>query len=166
MFSKSDFSENQLKNNEKFMRIALNLAKKSMRENEVPVGAVVVCNNKIIGCGRNRKEKLNNPILHAEIIAIENACKNLCSWRLINCDIFVTLEPCPMCAGAIINSRINKLIFATEDLKSGSVKSVINLFDLPFNHKPIVISGVLQKESSEILSNFFKSRRKNKHISN
>ncbi len=144
---------------EQFMLEALNEAKKAGTELEVPVGAVIVQENKIIATGRNRREKSNNAISHAEIEAIESACKVLNSWRLINCDLYVTLEPCPMCAGAIINSRISKVIYGAPDPKAGSCGSVINLFDLPYNHKPQVISGVLKQECSAVLSEFFKSLR-------
>ena len=144
---------------EQFMLEALNEAKKAGTVLEVPVGAVVVRENKIIATGRNRREKSNSAISHAEIEAIESACKILNSWRLINCDLYVTLEPCPMCAGAIINSRVSKVIYGAPDPKAGSCGSVINLFDLPYNHKPQVISGVLKQECSAVLSEFFKSLR-------
>ena len=146
-------------NYEFFMQEALSLAKISLKENEVPVGAVVVKDGKIIGRGRNRREQLKNALSHAEIEAINDACKNLSSWRLVGCDIYVTLEPCPMCAGAIINARINKVIYGANDKKMGAVSSVISTFDLDFNHRPKVISSVMEKECSEILSDFFKSLR-------
>lgn len=145
----------------KYMSLAIQEAKKSELELEVPVGAVIVHKNQIISRGRNRRENLKNSLLHAEIEAIYIACKKLDSWRLLDCSIYVTLEPCAMCAGAIINSRIGKLCYGAHDPKSGSCGSVINLFDLPYNHKPEVISGVLEKECSELLSNFFKKLRKN-----
>lgn len=144
-----------------YMSLAIQEAKKSELELEVPVGAVIVHKNQIISRGRNRRENLKNSLLHAEIEAIYIACKKLDSWRLLDCSIYVTLEPCAMCAGAIINSRIGKLCYGAHDPKSGSCGSVINLFDLPYNHKPEVISGVLEKECSELLSNFFKKLRKN-----
>ena len=100
-----------------------------------------------------------NALLHAEIDAIYHACKFLDSWRLLDCSIYVTLEPCAMCAGAIINSRISKVFYGASDYKSGSCKSVVNLFELPYNHKPEVISGVLESECSSLLSNFFKKLR-------
>lgn len=142
-----------------FMKEALSLAKLSLKENEVPVGAVVVKDGKIVGKGRNRREQLKNALSHAEIEAINDACKNLSSWRLEGCDLYVTLEPCPMCAGAIINARINKVIYGAKDAKMGAVSSVISTFDLDFNHRPKVVSSVLEKECSEILSDFFKSLR-------
>lgn len=146
-------------NYNKYMSKALELAKISLSENEVPVGAVIVKDNKIVGVGRNRREQLKNTLSHAEIEAINNACKNLGSWRLDGCDLYVTLEPCPMCAGAIINARINKVIYGAKDEKIGAVRSVISMFDLDFNHRPKVVSSVLEDESSKILSDFFKSLR-------
>ncbi len=142
-----------------FMRLAIEEAKRSEEELEVPVGAVIVKNNEIISKGRNRREMSKNALLHAEIEAIYNACKFLDSWRLLDCSIYVTLEPCAMCAGAIINSRISKVFYGTSDYKSGSCKSVVNLFDLPYNHKPVVVYGVLESECSKLLSNFFKKLR-------
>lgn len=142
-----------------YMNEALLLAKKSLVENEVPVGAVIVKDGEIVGRGRNKRERLKNALSHAEIEAINDACKNLSSWRLDNCDMYVTLEPCPMCAGAIINARINKVIYGAKDAKMGAVSSVISTFDLDFNHRPKVVSSVLEKECSEILSDFFKSLR-------
>lgn len=142
-----------------FMSEALKLAKISFDENEVPVGAVIVKNNKIIGKGRNRREQLKNALSHAEIEAINDACENLHSWRLDGCDMYVTLEPCPMCAGAIINARINKVIYGAKDESMGAVRSNISMFDLDFNFRPKVVSSVLEEECSRILSDFFKSLR-------
>ena len=144
---------------EKYMKIALELANESLSENEVPVGAVVVKDGKVVGKGRNRREKLNNALSHAEIVAINDACNTLESWRLDDCDLYVTLEPCPMCAGAIINARINKVIYGAKDENGGAVSSVISMFDLDFNHRPKVVSSVLEKECSKILTDFFKSIR-------
>ena len=143
-----------------YMKKALEQAQLSYQENEVPVGAVIVHKNRIISVGRNRRERSRNALSHAEIEAINSACKVLDSWRLIDCDIYVTLEPCPMCAGAIINSRIRKVIFGTSDLKSGSCGSVLNLFSFPYNHTPEIISGVMEIECSNILRAFFKNLRK------
>ena len=142
-----------------FMSEALKLAKISFDENEVPVGAVIVKNNKIIGKGRNRRERLKNALSHAEIEAINDACENLHSWRLDGCDMYVTLEPCPMCAGAIINARINKVIYGAKEESMGAVRSNISMFDLDFNFRPKVVSSVLEEECSRILSDFFKSLR-------
>lgn len=150
---------------EYYMKIAIDLAKSAANLNEVPVGAVVVkkSTGEIIGKGYNRREVDKSSLAHAEIIAIKQASERLGGWRLIECELFVTLEPCPMCAGAIINSRIERVVFGTHDLKAGSCSSVVNLFELPYNHKPVVISGVLQEECSAILSDFFKELRKRKN---
>lgn len=149
--------------NKTYMKLALEEAKKAYKIDEVPVGAIIVYKDEVIASGYNQREIKNNSLAHAEILAINQACIYLNSWRLIDCEMYVTLEPCPMCAGAIINSRISKLIYSTQDLKSGSVHSILNMFDLPFNHKPEVISNVLADESSELLKDFFKKlRMKNK----
>lgn len=145
-----------------FMKEALILAEISAGEGEVPVGAVVVCDGKIVGTGRNRRETEKNSLCHAEIEAINNACKNLGGWRLFKCDLYVTLEPCPMCAGAIINSRIKNVYFGASDYKNGACGSVVNLFQLDFNHKPNFESGILETECSEILTRFFKNLREKK----
>lgn len=142
------------------MKEALKEAKKAAEESEVPVGAVIVHKDKIIARGRNRRETSKNALFHAEIEAINNACKKLNSWRLIGCTLYVTLEPCPMCAGAIINSRISEVIYGANDPKAGSCDSVTDLFSLPYNHKPIVTSGVLKDECAKILTEFFKNLRK------
>lgn len=149
-------------NDEFFMREALRLAEQSAAEGEVPVGAVVVADGKIVGTGRNRREKDKNALAHAELEAINEACRALGGWRLWQCDMYVTLEPCPMCTGAIINSRIKRLVYGAKDYKAGSCESVINLFDLPYNHKPQVISGFMQDECSKILTDFFKELRNKK----
>ena len=141
------------------MKIALSLADEAAREGEVPVGAVVTRNGEIVGTGRNRREKEKNALCHAEIEAIDSACKKLGGWRLWECEIFVTLEPCPMCSGAIINSRIRKVTFGAYDKKAGCCSSVINLFDLPFNHKPEIEGGFMEEECAEKLSVFFKKLR-------
>lgn len=144
------------------MRQALELAKQASDEGEVPVGAVVVCEGKVVGTGRNRREKEKNALCHAEIEAIDNACKTLGGWRLHKCDLYVTLEPCPMCSGAVINSRIKRLVYGAADKKAGCARSVTNLFDMPFNHKPEVVSGVLEEECSSLLQDFFRELRKSK----
>lgn len=143
-----------------FMEAALNLARLSAEEDEVPVGAVVVRNGEIVGEGRNRREKDKTAVAHAEIEAIENACRKLGGWRLWECELYVTLEPCPMCAGAIINSRIKRVVFGAYDPKAGSCGSVINLFELPYNHKPPVEGGFMQEECSKLLTDFFADMRK------
>lgn len=147
---------------EEYMKIALELAKQAYKLNEVPVGAIVVkkTTGEIVGRGYNRREIDKNPLAHAEIAAIKEAAETLGGWRLLDCEMFVTLEPCPMCCGAIINSRIERVVFGAFDAKSGSAESIIKIFELPFNHKPDVVSGILQKECSEILSDFFAELRK------
>lgn len=145
-----------------FMKYALELAKQSADEGEVPVGAIVVCDGKIVGEGRNRREVVKNALHHAEIEAIDNACKNLGGWRLWKCDLYVTLEPCPMCAGAIINSRIKNVYFGAKDEKNGAVVSAAQLFDMNFTHKPLYEGGIMGDECAKILSDFFKDLRKKK----
>lgn len=145
---------------EEFMEYALNEAKKAQEIGEVPVGAIIVKNDEIISSGYNKRETQNNALCHAEIEAINSACNKLNSWRLTDCDLYVTLEPCPMCTGAIINSRINRVVFGTRDSKAGSCGSVINLFELSYNHRPKVICGILESECSKLLSEFFKNLRK------
>lgn len=147
-----------------YMTLALAEAQKAYKIGEVPVGAVIVRkkDGEIVGRGYNRREIDKNPLSHAEISAINEAAEKLGGWRLIGCDIYVTLEPCPMCCGAIINSRIERVIYGAADLKSGSVKSVQNMFEMPYNHKPEILGGVLKMECSEILSEFFRELRNRK----
>lgn len=144
------------------MQKALQLAKISAAEGEVPVGAIIVKGDEIVGTGRNRREYGKNALYHAEIEAIDNACKTLGGWRLWECDMYVTLEPCPMCAGAIINSRIKTVYYGASDLKAGSFGSVVDFNSLPYNHKPEIVSGVMQDEAREMLSDFFKGLREKK----
>lgn len=146
-----------------FMNLAIEQAKISASELEVPVGAVIVRNGEVISVGRNRREIGKNALAHAEIEAIDLACKKLGGWRLWECEMFVTLEPCPMCTGAIINSRIRRLVFGASDYKAGSCGSVVNLFNLPYNHKPEVVSGFMQEECSALLTEFFADLRKRKN---
>lgn len=146
-------------NKEYYMNYALNLARLSAEEGEVPVGAIVVCDGKIVGEGRNKRETVKNALHHAEIEAINEACKNLGGWRLWKCDMYVTLEPCPMCAGAIINSRIERVVQGAKDPKAGSCGSVVDLFSLPYNHRPSLVSGVLEDDCREQLQAFFRSLR-------
>ena len=147
-----------------YMRKALELAELAAGQGEVPVGAIVVkrSTGEIVGRGFNRREYGRSPITHAEIVAIETASRKLGGWRLIDCELYVTLEPCPMCAGAIINSRIQRVVFGAADPKAGSCGSVVNLFELPYNHKPQLVGGVLKEECADILSRFFRQRRENK----
>ena len=144
------------------MQKALELARESALEGEVPVGAVIVKGDEIVGTGRNRREYGKNALYHAEIEAIDNACKALGGWRLWQCDMYVTLEPCPMCAGAIINSRIKTVYYGANDLKAGSFGSVADFNTLPYNHKPEIVSGVMQDEARDMLSDFFKGLREKK----
>lgn len=144
------------------MQNALLLAAQAANEGEVPVGAVIVRNGEIIACGRNRREERKNALCHAEIEAINNACAALGGWRLFDCDLYVTLEPCPMCAGAVINARLRRVIYGASDKKAGSCGSITNLFNLPYNHSPELIGGVMEQECSEILKEFFKQLRKKK----
>ena len=141
------------------MMEAISLAKEAGEMGEVPVGAVIVKNGEIIARGKNERESKQNALSHAEIEAINNACKNTGSWRLEDCEMYVTLEPCPMCAGAIINSRIKTLIFGAYDSKMGSIDSVINLCDLPYNHKVEVYGGIMEDECLDLLKSFFKTLR-------
>ncbi len=147
---------------EKFMKAALALAHRAAEEGEVPVGCVVVCDGKIVGRGRNRRETKKNALHHAEIEAIGKACKKLGGWRLHRCDLYVTLEPCPMCAGAIINARIRTVYYGAPDEKAGSCGTLVNLFELDYNHKPAVVSGVRGEECAQVLRDFFRALRARK----
>ena len=142
------------------MKMAIEIAKKSAAQGEVPVGAVVVRDGEIIGKGRNRREVCGNALAHAELEAINEACRFLGGWQLVGCSLYVTLEPCPMCAGAIINSRIERVVQGAMNPKAGSCGSVINLFELPYNHRPEIISGVCADECSALLKMFFRTLRK------
>lgn len=144
------------------MKIAIEQAKIAASMGEIPVGAVVVSDGNIISTGYNKREMLNNSLAHAEIVAIDSACRELNSWRILNSTLYVTLEPCAMCAGAIINSRIEKVVFGAFDPKAGSFGSLVNLSDLCYNHRPQIVSGVCEKECAGLLSNFFKELRKKK----
>lgn len=147
----------------KFMKQALKEAKKAYEKLEVPVGAVIVKDGKIIAKAHNLKETKTDTTKHAEILAIQKASKKLESWRLLDCEMYITLEPCSMCAGAIINSRIKKIYIGTLDEKTGAAGSVLNLFeDYKFNHKVEVEKGVMQEECENILKDFFKMLRKYK----
>ena len=149
------------KTNEYYMRQALNEAEKAYKKLEVPVGAIIVKNGKIIARAHNQKEEKKDTTRHAEILAIQKASKKLQSWRLIDCEMYVTLEPCSMCAGAIINSRIKKVYIGALDEKTGAAGSVFNLFnDYTFNHKVETEKGILKDDCEKILKNFFKELRK------
>ena len=150
-------------NYEFFMKEAIALAREAASEGEIPVGCVIVHDGKIIGKGRNRRETDKNALAHAEIEAINEACRMLGGWRLPSCTIYVTLEPCPMCAGAIINARIENAVIALADSKSGALGSVINLNNYPLNHKVSLTHGVLCDEVREIMQDFF-ARLRTKRI--
>ena len=145
--------------NREYMREALAEAKKAEAKGEVPVGAVIVKDGKIIARGHNLREEKQNALSHAEIECINEACKVLGTWRLEGCKMYVTLEPCPMCTGAIINSRISTLVFGAYDSKAGCIDSVINLCDYPFNHRPEIYGGIMEEECKEILTEFFNKMR-------
>lgn len=145
------------------MRLALLEADKASKIFEVPVGAIIVQDGKVIGTGYNKRESLKDPTAHAEIIAIREASQNLGGWRLLNSTMYVTIEPCAMCAGAILNSRIERLVIGARDYKMGCCGTVVNLLNNPsFNHKVKVEWGVLKEECSQIIKDFFKELRKNK----
>ena len=142
-----------------YMRHALALAQKAAQIDEVPVGALIVRDGKIISRAYNKRETAKNPAAHAELLAIAKAAKKLGGWRLSGCSLYVTLEPCPMCAGAIVNARIPRVVFGAADPKAGALGSVYNLAEGKLNHTPEVVSGVLQKECGDILSDYFKNKR-------
>ena len=151
------------KNKEYFMKEALKEAKKAYKKLEVPVGAVIVKDGKIVAKAFNQKEGKKSPTKHAEIIAIERACKKIENWRLNECDIYVTLEPCPMCAGAIMNARIKKIYIGAMEEKSGACGSKINILkDYDFEIKVDIENNVMEDECKKILKDFFKEIRKNK----
>ena len=143
-----------------FMAQALILAKNAEKHGDVPVGAVIVYRDKIIAKGQNKREEDKNSLLHAEIEAIDGACSHLGSKYLTDCTLYVTLEPCPMCTGAIINSRIERVVFGAYDEKAGCMGTLTDMTSLPFNHKPEIIGGYMEKECSEVLSKFFEKIRK------
>ena len=142
-----------------FMEEALKLAKEAFDDGEVPVGCVIVRGEEIVGRGRNRREKDKSALSHAEVEAIADACRTLGGWRLWECTLYVTLEPCPMCAGAIINARIPRVVYGGKDVRFGACGSVTDLFAMPFNHRPQVETGLLEQECLELLQEFFQSLR-------
>lgn len=148
--------------NKEYMLKAIELARRCYESDDVPVGAVIVKDGEIIGKGYNRREKDGDPTAHAEILAIKEAAEAVGSWHLEDCELYVTLEPCPMCAGAIINSRIKRVVFGAYEPKSGSAsaESVVNLFNLPYNHTPEVYGGICEKNCAELLTEFFKEKRR------
>ncbi len=147
---------------EAFMDLALSLAAEAAAEGEVPVGCVIVRGGVVIGTGRTRRETDRNALAHAEIEAIDAACRALHGWRLTGCTLYVTLEPCPMCAGAILNARISRVVYGAKDAKAGAMGSVLNVNAYPLNHKTETTAGVRGKACAEILTSFFRARRTNK----
>ena len=142
-----------------YMEEALALAREAAQDGEVPVGCVIVRNGQIVGRGRNRRETGKTALGHAEIEAISEACRTLGGWRLWDCTLYVTLEPCPMCAGAIVNARIPRVVFGASDSKCGACGSVCDLFSMDFNHHPEVCSGVREAEASELLQEVVRDLR-------
>ena len=142
-----------------FMAEALALAREAFDDGEVPVGCVIVREGEIVGRGRNRREKGKSALAHAEIEAIGQACEKLGGWRLWQCTLYVTLEPCPMCAGAIINARIPRVVYGASDAKCGAARSVCSLFSMEFNHHPAVEAGILEEECGSLLTEFFQKLR-------
>ena len=142
-----------------FMDVALELAAEAARDGEVPVGCVIARDGQIVGRGRNRREKSRNALSHAEVEAIHEACSTLGGWRLWDCVLYVTLEPCPMCAGAIINARIPRVVYGASDDKCGACGSVCDLTTMSFNHHPVVERGVRQQEAAALLQDFFQNLR-------
>ncbi len=142
------------------MREAIALAREAAAAGEVPVGAVVVRGEEIVGRGRNRREADKTALAHAELEAIADACRTLGGWRLWQCTLYVTLEPCPMCAGAVINARLPRLVYGAADPKAGSCGSLVDLFSIPYNHHPAVTSGVLADECAQLLRDFFRALRR------
>lgn len=144
---------------ERFMEEALALAREAFADGEVPVGCVITKGDQIVGRGRNRREKGKSALAHAELEAIDEACRTLGGWRLWECTLYVTLEPCPMCAGAILNARIPRVVYGARDAKCGAVRSVCNLFSMDFNHHPQVEQGILEQPCAALLTDFFQKLR-------
>lgn len=144
---------------EAYMRLALELAAEAAAEGEVPVGAVIVREGAVVGVGRNRRERARNALAHAEIEAIADACRRLGGWRLFGSTLYVTLEPCPMCAGAIINARVARVFYGARDAAMGACGGVLNLFMEAFPHRPQLVGGICGQESRALLSAFFAAMR-------
>ncbi len=145
-----------------YMKKALDEAKKTAESQDVPIGAVIVKDGEVIACGHNEREAHGDSTAHAEMQAIRKACEALGGWHLDSCELYVTLEPCPMCMGAIVNSRIKRVVFGAKDAKAGACGSVFNFNDYPLNHKPEIVGGVMEDEGRRLLSDFFAERRKQK----
>lgn len=141
-----------------YMRLAINEAKKAFKRDEVPVGAIIVKNDEVISKAYNTREYGKNALYHAEIKAIDKACKKLGGWRLVGCTMYVTLEPCPMCAGAIVNSRVERVVYGAPDYKAGAFGTMLNLTDYPL-YKPQIEGGILSDECANLLTSFFKQKR-------
>lgn len=144
---------------EDYMRMALDLAQEALADGETPVGCVIVRDGEVVGRGRNRREKGRSALAHAELEAIREACGALGGWRLLNTALYVTLEPCPMCAGGIINARIPAVYYGAKDEKAGCCGSVLNLFEERFNHHPRIYGGILKEECGAVLREFFHTLR-------
>ena len=152
--------DNPLLPHDRWMRLALDEARAAFEQEEVPVGAVIVCGESVIGTGFNQRETLNDPTAHAEMIAITQAAETLGSWRLLDCTMYVTLEPCPMCAGAIVQSRIPRVVYGTTDPKGGACHTLYQITDDDrLNHKATVLGGVMQEDCRAILQEFFRMQR-------
>jgi len=158
----------KLTEDEKYMKIALRKAREASRRGEVPVGCVIVRDGRIISYGRNTREAKQSALAHAELNAIGKACRKLGSWRLCGCDLYVTLEPCPMCAGAILNARIRRVIWGAPDKKAGAYGSVGDMSAFDMNHTVLVTGGVLADECADVISDFFRTLRveKKKPVNN
>lgn len=152
---RNDFAQDKI-----YMLQALELARKAAQMGEVPVGAVVVRDGKVIGAAGNRRECDHRATAHAELLAIEQACERIGSWRLSDCTLYVTLEPCPMCAGAIVNARVGRVVFGCKDARAGAMGSVLNLPSYPLNHRPQCECGVCETECRTVLQEFFAARRR------
>ncbi len=144
---------------ERFMRLAIEQAKLAFDAGEVPVGAVIVRRGEVIASAYNTRESGKNALYHAEVSAIDMACRALGGWRIPEATMYVTLEPCPMCAGATVNSRIDRIVYGAPDLRAGAFGSLFNLNDYPLNHKPEIVGGVLEEECAALLRSFFRRKR-------
>ena len=155
-----DIKINDYDADSKYMKLALREAERAAAEGEIPVGCVITRGGEVIACGRNTRERGHNALGHAEISAINAACAALDGWRLSGCTLYVTLEPCVMCAGAIVNARVERVVYGAADAKAGAFGSVLNLNSYPLNHKPVITQGVLAGECGALLSAFFAAKRK------
>ena len=145
---------------EKFMKMALEEAAAAASHGDVPVGAVVVRDGEVIARGHNRREVDRVATAHAELLAMEEACRAIGSWRLSDCTLYVTLEPCPMCAGTAVNARVGRVVYGAKDAKAGAMGSLLNVNAYPLNHKPVIESGLMARECADCLKEFFEAKRK------